>query len=343
MSLRVNIRSSIVANATDSDFISSLRGCSLLTVEPCRDIALALPERRTGKVRVSYALGDGQRLFITTDRLSAFDAIVASVPYKGQVLNELAAWWFATTSDIIPNHIISIPDPNATIAINAQPLPVEVIVRGVMTGSTSTSIWNQYEQGKREIYGYQFADGIAKNTLLPEAIITPTTKGEAGAHDEPLTCAQVVERGLVDPAVWETLQSAALALFARGQKVAKQAGLLLADTKYEFGIHPDGHVVIIDEMHTPDSSRFWELSTYDERLAVGKEPESLDKEPIRLALNAIGYRGDGPPPTLEPSVIATTTQRYIVAYERLTGHGFIPGEYPIEPRLTAALTKANIL
>ena len=292
---------------------------------------------------MAYALPNNERLFITTDRLSAFDQIVAVVPYKGQILNQLAAWWFTHTKDIINNHIISLPDPNATIAKGATPLPVEVIVRGVMTGSTSTSIWKQYEQGKREMYGYSFADGIAKNTLLPEAIITPTTKGDAGAHDEPLTSAEVVGRGLVDAATWTTVQKAALALFTRGQEIAKRAGLLLADTKYEFGTLPNGEVIIIDEMHTPDSSRFWELSSYEERLTAGKEPESLDKEPIRLALDAIGYRGDGTPPVLDEAVIATTTKRYIAAYERLTGTAFVPGEYPVQQRLTLALQKANII
>lgn len=315
----------------------------MLVVDPCTDISLPLPGRSVGKVRVAYSLPDNERLFITTDRLSAFDQIVAAVPYKGQVLNQLAAWWFANTTDIIGNHIVSLPDQNATIAQSATPLPVEVVVRGVMTGSTSTSIWKQYEQGKREIYGYSFADGIAKNTLLPEAIITPTTKGNAGAHDEPLTNAEVVGRGLVDETTWTTVQKAALALFARGQEIAKRAGLLLADTKYEFGTLPNGEVIIIDEMHTPDSSRYWETSTSEERLAAGKEPESLDKEPIRLALAAIGYRGDGTPPVLHEAVIAATTRRYIAAYERLTGTAFVPGEYPIQQRLTLALQKVNII
>ena len=313
------------------------------TVEPLADITLPLPDRRVGKVRVSYSLPNNTRLFVTTDRLSAFDQIVAVVPYKGQVLNQLAAWWFAQTADIIDNHIISLPDPNATVAVAATPLPVEVVVRGVMTGSTSTSLWKQYEQGKRSIYGYSFADGITKNTLLPKPIITPTSKGEDGAHDEPLTCEEVVSRGLVDSATWNIVQDAALALFQRGQEVAKKAGLLLADTKYEFGIHPDGRVLIIDEMRTPDSSRFWELSNYHERLAAGKEPESLDKEPIRLALDAVGYRGDGEPPLLDPSVVDATTARYIKAFERITAATFVPGEYPIQPRLMQALEKAQLL
>ena len=317
--------------------------CQLQEVEACQDIELPLLDRRVGKVRVSYQMPGANRIFITTDRLSAFDQIVAAVPYKGQVLNQLAAWWFAGTRHIINNHIVSVPDPNATIAVSARPLPVEVIVRGVMTGSTSTSIWKLYEQGKREIYGYKFQDGIQKNTLLPEAIITPTTKGSSGSHDEALSCAEVVDKGLVDQQTWNTVQSAALRLFAFGQEVAKRAGLLLADTKYEFGILPSGEVIIIDEMHTPDSSRFWEMTSCAERLAAGHEPESLDKEPVRLALDAIGYRGDGAPPPLEPGVIAATTSRYIAAFERLTGSAFVPGAYPIQPRLTSALRKANLI
>jgi phosphoribosylaminoimidazole-succinocarboxamide synthase len=311
--------------------------------EACSDIDLPLPDRRTGKVRVSYALGEGRRLFVTTDRLSAFDHIVATVPYKGQVLNELAAWWFDTTADIVANHVVSVPDPNATIAIEASPLPVEVVVRGVMTGSTSTSLWRQYEAGARHIYGYAFADGLEKNTPLAHPIVTPTTKAADGGHDEPLTCADVVARGLVAAELWDQVQSVALALFARGQAVARSCGLLLADTKYEFGLHPDGHLLLIDEVHTPDSSRYWELATYDERLAAGDEPESLDKEPVRLALASVGYRGEGPPPVLPADVVAATSVRYVTAYERITGRPFAPGAYPVAERLRAALEREGLL
>jgi phosphoribosylaminoimidazole-succinocarboxamide synthase len=222
-------------------------------------------------------------------------------------------------------------------------LPVEVIVRGVMTGSTNTSLWKLYEQGKREIYGYTFDNGIAKNTLLKHAIVTPTTKGDAGNHDEPLSCDDVVSRGLVDATTWNAVCDTALKLFARGQAVAKQAGLLLADTKYEFGLDQQGQLLIIDEMHTPDSSRYWELSTLEQRIADGEEPESLDKEPIRLALASAGYRGDGEPPKLDDQVIAATTLRYITAFERLTGASFSPGSYPVQPRLVRALQKAQVL
>ncbi len=307
---------------------------------PFTEVTLDLADRRVGKVRVSYALPDDRRLFVTTDRLSAFDQIIAGVPWKGQVLNQLAAWWFEQTADVVSNHISALPasvqaqpDPNVTIAVAARPLPVEVIVRGHITGVTGTSLWRRYADGARTIYGYEFPDGLRKNTELPAPIITPTTKGEAGRHDEALTCAEVTERGLVTPALWDEVQAAALAVFDRGRQVAAAAGMILADTKYEFGLAPDGALLLIDEVHTPDSSRFWLADSYEQRLGAGDEPESLDKEVIRRALADAGYTGDGPPPTLDPVVWDATTARYIAAYERITGRRFEPGEYPVAPRL----------
>jgi phosphoribosylaminoimidazole-succinocarboxamide synthase len=311
--------------------------------QPCTDVNLALTDRRVGKVRVSYSLGNDQRLFVTTDRLSAFDRVVAAVPFKGQVLNQLAAWWFANTTDIVANHVVSLPDPNATIGIEAQPLPVEVIVRGYITGVTSTSLWRRYAEGERTIYGHRLPEGMQQHQQLDNALITPTTKAEAGAHDEALTCAEVVSNGLVTSELWDQVQSVALALFARGQQVAQSAGLFLADTKYEFGLAPDGTLVLIDEMHTPDSSRFWIAETYDERVSSGQDPESLDKEPIRRALSAAGFRGDGDSPDLGPEVVAVTTERYIDAYQRLTGQTFIPGSYPVQERLIENLKMAGVL
>jgi phosphoribosylaminoimidazole-succinocarboxamide synthase len=312
---------------------------SELAVAPFLDVDLPLPDRRTGKVRVSYALGEQRRLFVTTDRLSAFDRIVAGVPYKGQVLNELAAWWFATTEDVVANHVVAVPDPNVLVAKAASPLAVEVVVRGYITGVTSTSLWRQYSEGARTIYGYVFPDGLAKNSALPEALITPTTKPPPGSpvHDEPLTCAEVVERGFIQPELWERVMEAGLAVFTRGQEVAAKAGLILADTKYEFGLGSDGELLLIDEVHTPDSSRFWVAETYGERLARGEEPESLDKEVVRRALADAGYRGDGEPPELPASVWAETSARYVDAYERLTGEQFDHGAYPVGERITAAL------
>jgi phosphoribosylaminoimidazole-succinocarboxamide synthase len=311
--------------------------------EPFTEIDLPLSDRRDGKVRVSWSLGSGRRLFVTTDRLSAFDRVLAGVPFKGQVLNQLAAWWFDQTGDIIDNHVLSVPDQNALVAREAVPLPVEVVVRGHITGVTDTSIWGMYSAGARRIYGYDFPEGIRKNTPLTRPIVTPTTKAANGGHDVPLTCAEVVEHGHLDADVWERAMASALALFGRGVEVGARAGLILADTKYEFGITPDGRLIVIDEMHTPDSSRWWSADSYDERVDAGDEPESLDKEVVRRAFADIGYKGDGPIPELPPEVWSATTARYIVAYERLTGNAFDPGSYPVAPRLHDHLSKAGLL
>lgn len=302
------------------------------------DIHLSLPDRRAGKVRVSYELSPTERLFVTTDRLSAFDRIIACVPHKGQVLNQLAAWWFEHTRDVVANHLVSVPDPNVTIGRAARPLQVEVVVRGYITGVTSTSLWRQYADGARTIYGYDFPDGIRKNTALPHAIVTPTTKAHEGGHDEPISCADVVAHGIVDPELWEQVQSAALGLFARGQEAAERAGLILADTKYEFGLAVDtGELLLIDEVHTPDSSRYWVVDGYEARLAAGDEPESLDKELVRRALIELGYDGDGDPPALPADVVAAASSRYASAYERLTGLAFVPGDTPIADRIARNL------
>ena len=310
----------------------------MLTSSTLDDIDLYLPDRRDGKVRVSYALHANRRLFVTTDRLSAFDRVIAAVPLKGQVLNELSAWWFTTTRQIVANHLLDVPDPNVTVVRAAAPLPVEVVVRGHITGMTSTSLWAQYEAGARTIYGHHFPEGLRKNTPLPRPIVTPTTKAVAGGHDEPISCADVADSGLVPAPLWAAVVSAALSLFAHGVACAARAGLVLADTKYEFGLaDDDGELMLIDEVHTPDSSRYWVAASYEERLAAGAEPESLDKENVRRALAELGYRGDGPPPTLPPRVVEATTRSYVDAYERLTGRSFIPGEQPAAPRIARAL------
>jgi len=307
---------------------------------PLTDIDLPLGDRRDGKVRVSYALSGertGQRLFVTTDRLSAFDRIIAGVPYKGQVLNELSAWWFAQTSDIVANHVVEIPDPNVTIARAATPLPVEVIVRGHITGVTDTALWTAYDRGDRTIYGHRLPEGLRKNQALPVPIITPTTKGHAGAHDVPITCDDVVAGGLVDADIWQQVQDAALAVFDRGVQRGRDAGLILADTKYEFGLDAAGELMLIDEVHTPDSSRWWVAENYDRRLAAGDEPESLDKEVVRRALAAADFRGDGEVPSLGDDVWVATTARYVDAYERLIGAPFAYADYPAAPRLRDAV------
>jgi phosphoribosylaminoimidazole-succinocarboxamide synthase len=256
------------------------------------------------------------------------------------VLNELSGWWFERTADVVANHVIDLPDPNMLVARSAQPLPVEVVVRGYITGVTTTSLWRQYADGARTIYGYHFTDGLRKNSELPAAIITPTTKAEHGGHDEPLSPGDVVTKGLVAADLWREVEAAALELFARGQQIAEQSGLILADTKYEFGTTPDGRVLLIDEVHTPDSSRYWVADSYEQRLSAGEEPETLDKEVVRRALIEAGYDGHGPPPTLDPAVWEATSRRYIDAYQRLTGLTFQPGSYPVQDRIKEVLRHA---
>jgi len=288
--------------------------------------------RQSGKVREAFLLPDGRRLLVTTDRLSAFDRVLTAVPFKGQVLNQLSAFWFRQTADIIPNHLLELPDPNASLVCDCQPLPVEVIVRGYITGVTSTSLWTLYAAGERTIYGCTFPDGLRKNDRLPQPVITPTTKAGPGEHDRRLTVAEVVEQGWLDAPTWEAVQAAALALFARGQAVAEAAGFVLVDTKYEFGRAADGTLMLIDEVHTPDSSRFWRADS-----AAEAEPDPWDKEYLRLWYAAQGYRGDGPPPDVPEEVIVELAWRYVSLYEGLTGARFEPAGYPADGRLERLL------
>lgn len=292
--------------------------------------AVELPElgaRRAGKVRDIYEAG-GRLILIATDRISAFDRVLGVIPYKGQVLNQLSAWWFEQTRDLIPNHVLAVPDPNVMVAQRAQPLPVEVVVRGYITGVTRTSLWTLYAQGERRPYGIPLPEGLRKNDPLPHPIITPTTKAPSGAHDEVLTRDAILERGLVPADLWERIEEVALALFARGQEIAQRAGLILVDTKYEFGLI-DGQLVLIDELHTPDSSRYWLAETY----RPGSDPEPMDKEFVRAWFAARGYRGDGSPPEMPPGLILEAAARYIAVYERLTGEAFRPGELPAVERI----------
>lgn len=316
--------------------MSSIRDAA--TAGVLTDVDLPLPNRRSGKVRISWDLPEGRRLFVTTDRLSAFDRLVAPVPLKGQVLNQLSWWWFGRTRDIVANHALALPDPNALVATAATPLQVEVIVRGYITGVTSTSLWRRYENGERNVYGYALPDGLRKNERLPRPLVTPTTKAGDGGHDEPLSCAEVVSRGLVPSVLWEQVQDAALRLFARGEQVAWDAGLILADTKYEFGLDADGNLLLIDEVHTPDSSRYWEGHTFVDRYMSGQEPVSMDKEIIRRALVESGWSGEGEIPALAPDVWEETSRRYVTAYETLTGETFVPGDQPAAERLASNLS-----
>ena len=296
-----------------------------------------------GKVRDSYPLGNGQRLIVTTDRLSAFDQILKSLPFKGQVLNQLSAWWFEQTKTIINNHMISLPDPNASIVKEVTPFPIEVIVRGYISGVTKTALWYRYSMGERKIYGYDFPEGLSKNQQLPEPIITPTTKGGPTGHDERLTCAEVTQKGFLDETTWFSIQEASIKIFKKGQELAQKAGLILVDTKYEFGLSEEGEILLIDEVHTPDSSRFWKADNYQSRISQGLEPENFDKEFIRILYAENGYRGDGVAPQLPSDTWVQASELYIRAFEMLTGQIFAPGDYPVNPRLENNLRKAGIL
>jgi phosphoribosylaminoimidazole-succinocarboxamide synthase len=287
--------------------------------------------KHQGKVRDIYH-DEGRRILIATDRVSAFDRVLGVIPYRGQVLNQLSAWWFEATRDLVPNHLLAIPDPNVTLAREADPLPVEVVVRGYITGVTSTSLWYLYAQGERRPYGIRLPDGLRKNDRLPTPIITPTTKAGGGAHDERLTRDEILARGLVAESLWRQTEAAALALFACGQEIADRAGLILVDTKYEFGL-VDGRLTLIDEIHTPDSSRFWTAESYRQ----ASEPQHLDKEYLRGWFAGQGYRGEGVPPAMPPDFVAQVARLYIAAYERLTGQAFVPGAQPATERIARNL------
>lgn len=312
---------------------------------PGLDLAFLGP-KHSGKVRDIFTRGD-QLVLVTTDRISAFDHILGLIPFKGQALNQLSAFWFEQTQNIIGNYFIESPDPNVTLGRLCRPLPVEVVVRGYISGVTKTSLWYRYRQGERNIYGMDFPDGMRKNDALPEPIITPTTKAAKGGHDERITAKEIVDNGLVEARLWQTVCDAALALFRRGQEIAAQSGLLLVDTKYEFGLADDGELLLIDELHTPDSSRFWSAKSYDalnKRSEPGntvgariEEPENFDKEFVRLAYAAQGYIGDGPPPPLADDLALQAAGRYIRCYELLTGRPFAFGETPVAARVARKL------
>lgn len=294
-----------------------------------------LGKRIQGKVRDIY-FKDSKRILITTDRISAFDRVLGYIPYKGQVLNELSAFWFDKTKDIVTNHLLDVPHPNVTIVKNAQPYPVEMVVRGYITGVTTTAIWYWYEKGERVIYGIKFPDGLRKNEQLKTPIITPTTKAEHGAHDEKLTHDEILRKKLVSPKILKQMEKVALALYKRGSKICQKRGLILVDTKYEFGEY-NGKLVLIDEIHTPDSSRFWVAKSYKDKFKKGEEPDNYDKEFFRKWYVAQGYRGDGPPPKMDINLQIKTAQRYISIYEKITGKKFKPEKYPSESNIQKTL------
>lgn len=301
-----------------------------------------LPNFTRGKVRESYDLPDGRRIMIATDRQSAFDQVLAAVPYKGQVLNQTAGFWFEQTADICPNHVLDMPDPNVVVGQNLDMMSIEMVVRDYMTGSTETSIWPMYQRGERVMYGITFPEGLAKNQRLHETILTPTTKGMAGEHDMPTTPAEIVAEGRLTQAQWDELAEISLAVFARGREIAARNGLILVDTKYEFGLDADGRITLADEIHTPDSSRYWIQGTYEDRLAGGDEPQSLDKEFLRLWINARCDPYKEPLPEIPEDTLMEFSGKYVQLYEQVTGQTFehAPMDRPVKDRIRDNLASA---
>jgi phosphoribosylaminoimidazole-succinocarboxamide synthase len=286
-----------------------------------------------GKVRDNYSTSDGRRIIVVTDRISAFDRVLGTLPLKGQILNRLAAWWFDKTGHVMKNHVLRVPDPNVIEAKECAPLPVEMVVRAYVTGVTSTSIWTHYAAGKREFCGNRLPDGLKKNQKLDKAILTPSTKAEKCDHDVSASREEILATGRIDAADFDLAASAAMRLFDFGARLCQERGLILVDTKYEFGRTKDGDIVVIDEVHTPDSSRFWFSRSYEERFAKGEEPESFDKEYVRRYLAKLGFKGDGPIPPIPDDVRVEATRRYIEAYETITGESFVPDLEDPAPRL----------
>ena len=300
------------------------------------ETSLTSGNKRTGKVRDQYDLGDKIAL-ITTDRQSAFDRVLAAIPFKGQVLNQTSAWWFDKTQNIIPNHVINLPDPNVTLAKKCDVIPIEFVVRGYITGSTSTALWTVYNNGNREYCGNVLPEGMVKNQKLDSNMLTPTTKEEH--HDRPIAPDEIVNEGWMTQKDWDFCSQKALELFAFGQKKASENGMILVDTKYEMGHDSSGNIVLIDEIHTPDSSRYWITETYSERMAAGEEPQNVDKEFLRLWFvdNCDPYNDETLPEAPEALVVELSS-RYIYLYEIITGGTFVfPEDKPVQERINENL------
>jgi phosphoribosylaminoimidazole-succinocarboxamide synthase len=294
-----------------------------------------LGHKTAGKVRDIYDR-KGKLVLITTDRHSSFDRIIAHIPWKGQVLNQVSAWWFDRTKDIVPNHVLAVPDPNVTVARKCTMLPVEAVVRGYLTGVTDTAAWTRYAGGQRNFGGITLPEGMRKNQKLPQPLFDPTTK--EAAHDRTLSPEQMIADGFITRDMFDRIKTVALALFARGQEIAASNGLVLVDTKYEFGTDENGRLMLIDEIHTPDSSRYWQLDSYATHFAAGEEPEYFDKEFLRLWFreHCDPYE-DAPLPPAPPDLVQELSRRYIAMYDQITGMKFQYGETPILPRIERKL------
>ena len=297
---------------------------------------LPLPTKYPGKVRDTYDLGDGRLLLVTTDRQSGFDRMLGAIPFKGQVLNRTSLYWFERTKGIIANHVLGSPHANVVIGKKCRVLPIEFVVRGYLTGSTDTSIWTLYQKGARSFNGLELPDGLKKNERLPQNIVTPTTKEKD--HDRPITANDIVAEGWLTAKEWKFASAKALELFAFGQKIAAERGLILVDTKYEFGATEDGEILLIDEIHTPDSSRYWIAESYEARVDEGREPDMIDKEFFRLWFRerCDPYK-DAELPVPPDDLIAELASRYIQLFERITGMAFEPDLRPLEATVMAAV------
>lgn len=300
-----------------------------------------LPGHYRGKVRDNYDLPDGRRIIIATDRLSAFDRILTAVPFKGEALTQIARFWFERTADVCPNHVIDYPDPNVVVCRRLEIMPVEIVVRDYLTGTTSTSIWSMYKAGQRDMYGIRLPDGMTEHQKLPDTIITPTTKAFDAGHDEPLTPAEITGRRLLTQAQWDEVSGLALALFDRGREIAARQGLILVDTKYEFGFDGDGRIILADEIHTPDSSRYWFGESYGRRVAAGERPESFDKDFVRTWVTARCDPYKDPIPEIPDEVVLQAAALYIDVFQRITGTDFpIPDDpTPVLERIRANLAR----
>ncbi|MDB4975077.1 MAG: Phosphoribosylaminoimidazole-succinocarboxamide synthase [Myxococcaceae bacterium] len=290
-----------------------------------------------GKVRDNYTTKDGHRILVVTDRISAFDRVLGTLPFKGQVLNALATWWFDETETIAPNHVLSVPDPNILIGEECEPLKVEMIVRAYVTGNTSTSLWTHYNKGARVFCGHRLPDGLKKHQKLDHAILTPSTKAEQGDHDVSVSREEIIASGAVSARDFDAAAEYALALFKHGQAVCAERGLIMVDTKYEFGRNKKGEIIVIDEIHTADSSRFWLADSYQAAFDAGEDPKSFDKDYVRRWMGTQGFTGDGPIPTIPDDVRVEAAWRYIQACDTIRGEAFLPDLQDPLPRIRQAL------
>lgn len=298
----------------------------------------SLGQKYEGKVRDNYTK-DSTRFLISTDRLSAFDRIICLIPFKGQILNQMAKFWFEQTKDIIGNHVIEFPDPNVAMAKECKPLPIEMVVRGYITGVTSTSAWYNYEKGVRNFCGNILPEGLKKNQKFEKPILTPSTKAEHGSHDESVSAKEIFKRTNLTQEQYDKIAEVSLKLYARGVEIAAKQGIILVDTKYEFGLSPKGEILLIDEIHTPDSSRFWFANEYGQRFAKGEEQKKIDKEYLREWLAERGFMGDGEVPEIPEEIKAETARRYMEAYELITGKEFKAEVGAVHERIGKNLTK----